>query len=168
MFNIITKGLSIATPIIAHFRLGWDSKPWVPLMFHYLLSPHRQNILMFSLRPTKPPDSLSGFNTSANRSRRLCKNPMLSTSNAVINIEYRTSFRLATKSSYICRRSISHVPIRSSTQFSMGLTLSPRMWVAMLLRSTLHPSLECTHCSMQTSFIRICHPYWKSQRSQKK
>jgi hypothetical protein len=80
MFNTVTTGLSIAPPTIAHFRWGWDSNPWVPLMLHYLLPPHRQTLPMFSLRPTKPPDSLSGFNTSANRSRRFCRNPMLSTS----------------------------------------------------------------------------------------
>jgi hypothetical protein len=51
---------------------------------------------MFSLRPTKPPDSLSRFNTSANRSRRFCRNPMLSTSRAMINIGYCKNFRLET------------------------------------------------------------------------
>jgi hypothetical protein len=58
MFNTTTTGLSIAPPTIAHFRWGWDSNPWVPLMLHYLLQPHRKNLPMFSLRPTKPPDSL--------------------------------------------------------------------------------------------------------------
>jgi hypothetical protein len=114
MFNTVTTGLSIAPPTIAHFRWGWDSNPWVPLMLHYLFPPHRQTLPMFSLRPTKPPDSLSGFNTSANRSRRFCRNPMLSTSNAMINTGYHTSFRLETKSGYICRRSISQGPIGSS------------------------------------------------------
>jgi hypothetical protein len=166
MFNTVTTGLSIAPPTIAHFRWGWDSNPWVPLMLHYLLPPHRQTLPMFSLRLTKPPDSLSGFNTSTNRSRRFCRNPMLSTSNTMINTGYRTSFRLETKSGYICRRSVSQGPIRSSTHFSMGLTLSPRLWVAMLLSSTLHPSLACTQCSMWTSFGHIFHHYWTPQRSQ--
>jgi hypothetical protein len=63
---------------------------------------------------------------------------------AMINTGYRTSFRLETKFGYICIRSISHGPIISSSHFTMGLTLSPRLWVAMLLSSTLHPSLACT------------------------
>jgi hypothetical protein len=162
----ITTWLSIAPPTIAHFRWGWDSNPWVPLMLHYLLQPHRQNLPMFSLRPTKPPDSLSGFNTSANRSMRFCRKPMLSTSNAMINTGYRTSFRWETRSGYICRKSALQGPIESSTHFAMGLTLSPRLWVAMLLSSTLHPSLACTQCSMWTSFGHIFHHYWTPQRSQ--
>jgi hypothetical protein len=144
MFKTVTTGLSIAPPTMAHLRWGWDSDPCVPLMLHYLLQPHRKTLPTFILRPKKPPDSLSGFNTSANRSMRFCKKPMLSTSSAMINTEYYTSFRLETSSGYICRKSILQGPIGSSTHFSMGLTLSPRMWVAIILSSTLHPSLDCT------------------------
>jgi hypothetical protein len=141
MFNTVTTGLSITPPTISHFRWGWDSNHWVPLMLHYLLPPRRQSLPMFSLRPKNTLDSLSGFNTSANRSRRFCKNIMISTSNAMINIGYHTSFRLETKYGYICRKSVSQGPIESSSHFAMGLTLSPRLWEAMILRSTLHPSL---------------------------
>jgi hypothetical protein len=148
MFNTTTKGLSIDPPAIAHFRWGWDSNPWVPLMLHYLLQPHMQNLPMFSLRPKNTPDSLSGFNTSADRSMIFCRNPMLSTSSAMINTRYRTSFRWETRFGYICRKIALHGPIGSSTHFAMGLTLSPRLWVAMLLSSTRHPSLACTQCSM--------------------
>jgi hypothetical protein len=109
---------------------------------------------------------LSIFNTSANRFRRFCRSLMLSTSSTMINTGYHTSFKLETKSSYICRRIISQGPIEISTHFSMGLTLSPRLWVEMLLRSTLHPSLACTQCSMWTSFDHIFHHYWTPQRSQ--
>jgi hypothetical protein len=144
MFNTITTGLYIAPLIIAHFRWGWDSNPWVPLMLHYLLQPNKQTLTMFSLRLTKPPDSLSVFNTSTNTSMRFCRKPMLSTRSTMINIGYRTSFRLETRSGYICRKSILQGPIRSSTHFTMGLTLSPRLWVTMILSSTLHPSLACT------------------------
>jgi hypothetical protein len=151
MFNTATTGLSIAPPTIAPFRWGWDSNPWVPLMLHYLLQPHRQIIPMFSLRLTKPPDSLSRFNTSANRSMRFCRKPMLSTSNAMINTGYRTSFRWETRSGYICRKNALQGPIRSYVHFTMGLTLSPRLWVTMILSSTLPPSLACTQCSMWTS-----------------
>jgi hypothetical protein len=166
MFNTVTTGLYIAPPAIAHFRWGWDSNPWDPLMLHFLLPPHRQTLPMISLRSTKPPDSLSGFSTSANSCRRFCRNPMLSTSSAMINTGYHTSFRLATKSGYICRRSVSQGPIESSTHFAMGLTLSPRLWVTMLLSSTLHPSLAYTQCLMWASFDHIFHHYWTPQRSQ--
>jgi hypothetical protein len=102
MFNTTTIRLSIAPLSIAHFRCGWDSNPWVSLMLHYLLQPHRHNIPMFSLRPIKPLESLSRFNTSTNRSMRFFRYPVLSTSNAMINIGYHTSFRWETRSSYIC------------------------------------------------------------------
>jgi hypothetical protein len=160
MFNIITKGLSIAPLSIAHFRWGWDSNPWDLLMLQFLLPPHRYNLPMISLRSKNPPDALRGFNTYANRSRIFFINPMLSTSSDMINAGYHTSFRLATKSGYICRRRVSRGPIGSSAHFTMGLTLSPRSWVAMILSSTLNPSLVCTQCSMWTSFDHIFHHYW--------
>jgi hypothetical protein len=59
----------------------------------------------------------------------------------MINTGYHTSFRLATNFGYICRRSISSGPIESFAHFVMGLTLSPRLWVEIILSSTLHPSL---------------------------
>jgi hypothetical protein len=159
MFSTATTGLSIAQLAIAHFRWGWDSNPWVPLMLHYLLQPHRKNLPIFSLRPTNPPVSLSRFNTSANRSMRFCRRPMLTTSSAMINTEYRTSFRRDTRSGYICRKTGLQGPIGSSSHFAMGLTLSPRLCIAMLLSSTFHPSLACTRCSMWTSFGHIFHHY---------
>jgi hypothetical protein len=166
-FITVTKGLSIAPSSIAHFKWGWDSNPWVPLMLHYLLQPQRQTLPMFILRPTKTPDSLSRFRTFANRSMRFSKKPMLITSNSMINTGYRTSFRLETRFGYICRKSILQGPIGSSAYFFMDLTLSPRLWVAILLSSKLHPSLACNQCSMWTSFDHIFHHYWTHQRSQK-
>jgi hypothetical protein len=136
-------------------------------MLHFFLPPHRQTLLMIILRSTKPAYSLRGFNTSANRSRRFCRNPMLSINNTMINIGYHTSFRLATKFGYICRRSISRGPIGSFSHFYMGLTLSPRLWVAMILSSTLHPSLACIQCSMWISLGHIFHHYWTPQILQK-
>jgi hypothetical protein len=144
MFNTVTIVLYVAPPAIAHFRWGWDSNPWVPLMLHYLLQPHKHNLPMFSLRPTKPPDSLSGFSTSTNRSMRFCIKPMLTTSNNMINTRYCTSFRWETRSGYICIKRALQGPIGNSTHFVMVLKLSPRLWVAMLLSSTLHPSLAYT------------------------
>jgi hypothetical protein len=135
-------------------------------MLHYLLYPHRQILPMFSPRLAKQPDSLSGFNRSANRSMRFYRNPRLSLSNAMIRTGYCTSFRWETKSGYICRKNSLQGPIRSSVHFSMGLTLSPRLWVAIFLSSTLPPSLDCTQCSMWTSFGHIFHHYWTPRRSQ--
>jgi hypothetical protein len=76
------------------------------------------------MRPTKPPDSLRRFNTSTNRPMRFCRKPILSTSNAMINTWYCNSFRLETRSSYICRKSVLQGPIGSSAHFTMDLTLS--------------------------------------------
>jgi hypothetical protein len=135
-------------------------------MLHYLFPPHKHNLPMFSLRLTKPPDSLSRFITFSNRSMRVCRNPMLSTSSDMINIGYRTGFRLEISFGYICRRSVSWVPIEISSHFSMGLTLSLRLWLTMLLSSILHPSLDCTQWSMWTSFGHIFHHCWTPQISQ--
>jgi len=91
MFNIVTTNISIAPPTISHFRCDLDSNHWVPLMLHYLLQPHRKNIPMFTPIPTKPPYSLSGFNTSANRSMIFFRRPMLITISPIINTGYYTS-----------------------------------------------------------------------------
>jgi hypothetical protein len=134
-------------------------------MLKFLFPLPTHTLPLISLHLTKPPDSLSVFNTSANRSRIFCRNPMLSTSNAMINTGYHTSFQLATKSGYICRRSVLPSPIRSFSHFVMGLTLSPRLWVEMLLSSALHPSLVYIQYSMWTSFSHISHRYWTPLRS---
>jgi hypothetical protein len=117
-------------------------------MLHYLLQPHRQIIPMFIVRPTKPPYSLSRFSTSTNRSMRFRRNPMLSKINAMINTRYCTSFRWETRSSYIFRNNTLKVPIRSFIHFVMGLAPSLRLWVTMLLSSTLPlpwitPNVQC-------------------------
>jgi hypothetical protein len=166
MSKIGTTGLSIVPPSMAHFKWVSDSYPWDPLMLHFLLPPHKQTLPLISLRMTKTPNSLSGFNTSTNKSRIFCINPMLSTSSAMINTGYHTSFRLVTNYGYIFRRSISSGPIRSFSHFIMGLTLSPRLWVEILLISTLHPSLVCIQSSMWTSFSHIFHHYWTPLKSQ--
>jgi hypothetical protein len=164
MSNTTTTGLSIVPPAIAHFKWVWDCNPWDPLMLHFLLPLHKQTLPLISLRLTNPPDSLSILSTSANMSRRFYINPMLSTSTAMINTWYHTSFRLATKSGYICIRRVSLGPIESFNPFVMGLTLSPRLWVAMLLSLTLHPSLVYIQYSMWTSFGHIFHHYWTPMR----
>jgi hypothetical protein len=164
MFNTTTTRLSIAPPTIVPFRWGWDSNPWVPLILHYLLQPHRQILLVFSLRPTKPPNSLSKFSSSTNRSMRFCRKPMLSTSSAMINIGYRTNLRWETRSGYICRNNALQGPIGSSVHFTIGPTLSPRLWVTMLLSSTLPRSLDSTdvQCGPPTT---IFSTIWTPRRS---
>jgi hypothetical protein len=68
---------------------------------------------MLNLRPTKPPNSLNGSNTSTNRSMIFYRNPMLSTSNTMINTEFHTSFRWETRFGCICRKNTLQDPIRS-------------------------------------------------------
>jgi hypothetical protein len=159
IFRTTIIGISITPLAIAHFRWGWDSNPWVPLMLDYLFEPQNKNLPMFILSPTKPPDSLSGFKTSANRSMRFCRKPILRTRNAMVNTEYHTSFRWETMYGYICRKSSLQDHIRISTHFAMGLTLLPRLWVAVILSSTRHASLVCTQCSMCNSSDHIFHHY---------
>jgi hypothetical protein len=126
-------------------------------MLHFLLPLHTQTLPIISLQPTKLPDSLRGFNTSTNKTRRFCRNPMLSKNNTMINTGYHTSFRLVKKSGYIFRRSASPSPIKSFGQFIMGLTLSPKLWVEMILSSIQY--------LMWTSFGHIFHHYWTPMRS---
>jgi hypothetical protein len=135
-------------------------------MLHFLLPLQRQILPLINLRSKNAPYLLSGFNTSANRSKRFCRNPMLSTRNAMINTRYHTSFRLATKYGYICKRSVSLGCIGIFAHFIMGRTLSPRQWVEMILSSTLHPSLVCIQYSMWTSFDHIFPHYLTPMRSQ--
>jgi hypothetical protein len=165
MFNTTTIGLSISPPAIAPFRWGWDSNPWVPLMLHYIFQPQRKFLSMFSLRLTKPLYSLIRFSTSTNRSMIFCRNSMLSTSSAMINTGYHTSFRWGRRSGYICKKNALQGPIEIFVHFSMGLTLSPRMWVTILLISTVPPSLACTQCSMWTSSEHNFHHYRTPCRS---
>jgi hypothetical protein len=119
MSNTTTIGLSIVPPTIAHFKWVWDSNHWDPLLFHFLLVPHRQILPLVILRLTKPPDSFNRFITSTNRSKRFCRNPMLSTRNDMINIGYHTSFRLVINSGYFSE-GVSHwAPSEAS---------SPSLW----------------------------------------
>jgi hypothetical protein len=133
MFNTTTKKVSIARPTTTPFRWGQDFNQWVPLMLHCSLQSHRKNCPMFSLRPTNPPSSLNGFNTSAKRLMTFCINPMLSTRSAMINIGCHTCFKWETRYGCMCRKSALHGPIRRFVHFTMDLTLSPRIWVTMIL-----------------------------------
>ena len=83
--------------------------------------------LMSSLNLTKKTPSSSAFNTSANRFMKYWTEPMLSTSNAMINIRCHTTSRWATKYGYICRRRASVDPTASFTCSDTSHTPSPRL-----------------------------------------
>jgi hypothetical protein len=149
------------------FRSGWDSNHWVPWMLHYLLRPPRSTHHLLQLKLTKPPGSLRGSNTSANRFRIFYRSPMPSTSNAMINTGCHISFRWETKCGCTCRKNALQGPIGSFAHSVMDLTPSPRLWVTIILSSTFPLSLACTQCSTWISFDHISHHYWTPQRYQK-
>ena len=132
-------------------------------MLHYPLRSPRPTHLLLQLKLTKPLGSLSGSSTCANRFRISYISPMTSTSNAMINIGCRISFRWATKFGCTCRKSALHDPIRIFSHSVMVHTLSLRLWVIILLSSTFLLSLACTQCSTWTSFSLISHHYWTPQ-----
>jgi hypothetical protein len=75
------------------FQVGLGFQPLGPIDVALPLASTQENLPMLNLRPTRPPNSLNGFNTSTNRSMIFCRNPMLSTSSAMINTRFPTSFR---------------------------------------------------------------------------
>jgi hypothetical protein len=149
ILSITTIEPYIAQPATTPFRWGWDFNHWVPWMLQYPLQPPRQTHIMLQLELTKPPISLSGSSTSANRFRIFYR----STSSSMINIGCHT-----------CRKKTLEGLIESFFHFFMDPTPSPRLWVTMILSSTFPPSLACTQCSMWTSFSLIFHHYWTPQR----
>jgi hypothetical protein len=75
---------------------------------------------MSSLRRIRETTSLSTFNTSANRFMTFWTEPMLSTSNDMINIRCHTTSKWATKCGCICKSSTSLDPTVSFICFDMG------------------------------------------------
>jgi hypothetical protein len=73
-------------------------------MLHFPLQSPQPTHLLLQLKLTKPPISLRGSNTSANRFRISYRSPMTSTSNTMINIGCHISFRWATKFGCTCRK----------------------------------------------------------------
>jgi hypothetical protein len=128
-----TNCAMINTEFHTSFRWGSDSNPWVPLMLHYLLQPHRKILPMFILRPTKPPNSLREFSTSTNMSMIFCRKQMLGTRSTMINIGCHTRFKWETRFGCIWRRRVLQDPIGSFVHFVMVLTPSPRLWLTMIL-----------------------------------
>ena len=160
MFNIATNDPYIAQPTTILFRWGWDSNHLVPWMLHYPWRPPQPTRPLLHLKLTKPPGSLSGSNTSANRFNISYRSPMESTSSAMINIGCHISFRWVTKFRCTCRKNALQDPIRSFTHSIMGPTLSPRLYGIILWSSTFLLSLACTQYSMWISFALISHHYW--------
>ena len=159
MLNIATIKPYIAQPATTPFKWDWDSNHWVPWMLHYPLRPPRTTHPLLQLKLTKPPGSLSGSSTSANRFRISYKSPMTSTSSAMINIGCHISFRCATKFGCTCRKNALQDPIRRFTHSIMGHTPSPRPWGIIIFSSTFLLSLAYSRCSTWISFALISHHY---------
>jgi hypothetical protein len=68
---------------------------------------------MLRLRLIKKPNFLSESNTSNNNFMIFYRNPMPSTSNAMINIEYHTIFRWEIRYGYIFKKSTSQDPLEA-------------------------------------------------------
>jgi hypothetical protein len=128
-------------------------------MLHYPFSSPWSNNLLLQLKLTKPPISLGRSNTFVNRFRISYRSPMTSTSNTMINTRCHIIIRWMKKFGCTCRNNSLPDPIKSFSHSVMGCTPSPRMWVIMLLRSTLLLSLACTQCSTWISFDLISHHY---------
>jgi hypothetical protein len=89
-------------------------------MLHFPLWSPRLTHLLLQLKLTKPPSSLSGSITSANRFRISYRSPMTSTNSAMINIGCRISFRWATKFGCTCRKNALQDPIGSFVPLHYG------------------------------------------------
>jgi hypothetical protein len=158
--NIATIEPYIAQLATTPFMWGWDSNHWVPYMLHFPLWSPRPTHLLLQLKLTKPPGSLIGSNTSANRFSMSYRSLMTSISTAMINIGSHISFRWVTKFGCTCRKNILQDPIGNFAHSVMGRTPSPRLWGIMLLSSTFLLSLACTQCSTWIFFSLISHHYW--------
>jgi hypothetical protein len=106
------------------FQVGLGFQPLGPIDVALPLATIQTDSSHLQSKTNKATRFIDEFNTSSNRSRRFCRNPMLSASSATINTGYCTSFRLSTNSGYIYRRGVSEGPIGSFAHFTMGLTLT--------------------------------------------
>jgi hypothetical protein len=96
---------------------------------------------MIQQKLTKPPNSLIKSITSSNKFMIFYKIPMPSINNAMINTGCHTSFRWETKVGFTCRKNTLKGLIGSFIHSIMDLTPSPRLWVTIILSSTLPPFL---------------------------
>jgi hypothetical protein len=109
------------------FQVGLGFQPLCPIDIAMPFVATQKIQLMSSLRQIRKTTSLSTFNTSANRFMTSWTEPMLSTSNDMINIGCHTTSKWATKCGYIFKRSASLDPTTSFVRFDMGHTPSPRL-----------------------------------------
>jgi hypothetical protein len=165
MSNITTIEPCIAQLATTPFRWGWDSNYWAPWMLHLPWKPPRLTRPLLHQKLTKPPGSLSRSNTSANRFIIFYRSLMPSTNITMINIRCHISFRWVTKS-FVAFAEITPymAPSKDSPTSVMVHTPSPRLWVTMILSSTLPPFLVCIQSSTWLSFDHISHHYWTPQR----
>jgi hypothetical protein len=164
MFRIDTTEPYIAQSTTTPFKWGWDSNHWVPWMLHYPLHPPQSTHPLLQRKLENPPCSLSGSSTSANRLKIFYRNLMPSTSSAMINIGCHISFKWEINFGCTCRKNALQGPIGSFAHSIMDLISSQKLWVTMLLNSTLPLSLAYTQCSTWLSFGHISHHYWTPQR----
>jgi hypothetical protein len=75
------------------FQVGLGFQPQGPIDVALPLVVTSTDSSLLQLKLTKPPSSLSGSSTSANKFRISYRNPMTSTNSAMINIGCRISFR---------------------------------------------------------------------------
>jgi hypothetical protein len=80
-------------------------------MLHFPLCSPQLTHLFLQLKMTKPPISLSGFDTSSNRFKISYRIPMTSTNNTMINIGCHISFRWETNFGCTCRKNALQNPI---------------------------------------------------------
>ena len=112
---------------------------WIDLFSVYLHSPFTASIIFDSmleylnatiiltrLRMISRLDLLNEYSTSANRSMRFWKRPILNTSNDMTIIGLHISFRLGIRFGCIFIKRGSQDPITSFIHFDMGHTPSPR------------------------------------------
>jgi hypothetical protein len=109
------------------FQVGLGFQPLCPIDVAMPFALLGQIQPMSSLRLTRQTTSLSAFITSANKFMTSWTEPMLSTSNDMINIGCHTTSRWATKCGYICKRSASLDPTARFARSDMGHTPSPRL-----------------------------------------
>ena len=159
MYNIAITKLSTTQLATNPFRWAWDSSHYVPLTQPCHLQLLRKIQLMSSLKMKRQTTTLSAFSTSTNRFMTYWTEPILSTSNTMINIGCHTTSRQATMYGYICKRSASLDPTTSFTRSDMGHTQPQRLQGTIPSSSVFHHSLVYTQYSMWIAFIPTFHLY---------
>jgi hypothetical protein len=133
MFNVATKEPFIALLAKTIVRCAWGSNHWPQLTYFFPLHLHRKSPPMLKTRLIKKLNSLNVSITSNNKFMISCIKLMESINNATINIRFHTSFKWEIRYNCIYGKRTSQDPIGISTHFYLGLTLSPRLQVKIIL-----------------------------------